>query len=512
MADLSKLSDGDLEALSKGDLKSVSDEGLQHLHDIHSQAQDTPKSSPGIGSAILSMIGKVGKAVDTYTGAPMRAGIGAAQNADSPGDILPNAASAFGKQFGADPETAPTGKAIVEKAGVPDTAIPPISPLLVAMNMMGKHPSYSDAAGVGMDFSANPLNFAGPAAKAVGKGAEMVGSVAPKIGDIVESMGAGSMADKLTAFSNERALKAGGAMAKDFKMINDKGLADDLGSFLMDNKLVTPMATVSKVADRIEAAKDVAGKTIGHILDTSDAAAAPKIDAQSIALHLSEDPEIKSLANIPGKEGTYKQVQNYLQTLYNNGHTLSLRDAQKLRQGVDDSINFNKRVPEMAGAQPYLYKIRDTLSQTMNDAVNAIDQFGLGSVPHGTVDRLKEANAAYSKLSTLGKIADTRIGALSSNRAVSLTDTMAGLTGAALGHSPMESAVIGAGMAGANKFGRTFGPSLMATGARAGASVVQAAPAALGAASKVLPAADAILQIPTTPESAITRRIAKQRK
>ncbi len=107
----------------------------------------------------------------------------------------------------------------------------------------------------------------------------------------------------------------------------------------------------------------------------------------------------------------------------------------------------------------------------------------------GEVDRLKEANAAYSKLAMLDRIAHNRVGALSSNRAISLTDTIAGAGAAALGHSPMGAAGMAAGAALANKAGRTFGNPLMAAGANAAAKGVEAAPGLLKAAPQgLLPA------------------------
>lgn len=399
--------------------------------------------APGIGERALGLLGSAAHGIDSVTGAPMRAAIGAAQNANEPGDILPDAWKAAKEQFANTDKEAPSGEQIAERAGVP-------------------HGTISKVAGFGMDMAANPLNFMGPVAKLGGKA----------IGGISNVTGA---AEKLKSFANEKALKAAGAMTKDFNMIHDKDMADSLGSFLLDNKMVTPLATVSKVAERLEEAKETAGKTIGHILDTSDAAHAPRLSASEIALSLSEDPEIAGLGKVPGKEGTARQINNYIETLYKNGDNLTLREAQKLRQGIDESINFNKKVPEMAGAQPYLYKMRDAISQKMNDAVNTLDSTTGGEA----VNRLKEANLAYSKLATLDKIAENRLGALSSNRAISLTDTMAGLAGAMAGHSPLQHAALGAGAALANKAGRTFGPGMMATGANALSQGIAAAPGML---------------------------------
>lgn len=434
------------------------------------------------GQKALGLLGKAANKIDSYTGAPMRAGIGAAQDADQPGDIPAVAFEAAKKQFGADPALAPTGKDIVKKAGVSDQDIEltTFGGGKVKMNPAG-------IAGFGMDVAANPLNFVGPAASLAGKAARTGGVALPAAADLASGAAKG-----LESFAHEKAVKAAGAMAKDFRMIKDKGMMDSLGSYLLDNKLVTPLSSVSKVAKNLEEAKDVAGKTIGHILDTSDAAMAPKISAREIALQLSEDPEIAGLAKIPGKEGTASQISNYLNTLYKNGEELSLRDAQRLRQGIDESINFNKRVPDMAGAQPYLYKMRDALSQKMNEAVNSLDL----AEGEESINRLREANQAYSKLATLERIAQNRVGALSANRAVSLTDTMAGLAGAGMAHgshSGAKTAAVGAAAALANKAARTYGNSVMATGARALAPAVEAAPGLISEGAAPAAAAQGLL-------------------
>lgn len=450
-----------------------------------------PPKPEELGKKSLGIIGTGLKAIDSVTGAPARAAIYAAQGANTPGDIPSEALKAAKGQFGNMRVEAPTGADIAERAGLSNEplvsketrgkvppgllAITKGTPIGFLANKLSEA-SPADIAGVGIDLAANPVNALGPAAKVAAKGAEL----------------AAPIAKGLSSFAHEKALKAAGAMTKDFRIINDKGMQDILGSFLLENDLVTPLSTVSKVGERLSAAKQIAGETIGHILDTADAGQTVRIKASDMAFALASDPEILALKNIPGKEATYKQVRRYISTLQKNGNELSLREAQKLRQGIDSSINFNKRVPDMAGAQPYLYKMRDALSKAMTDAVDAIDQgqpfvsnaprIGEAGAPTA-LGRLKEANLAYSKLAQLEKIADSRIGNIQSNRGISLTDTIAGAGGMALGHSPMGAATTGAGLALANKAGRTFGNPLMATGANKAAKVLKSAPEALSEVS-----------------------------
>lgn len=77
-------------------------------------ASQKPVEEPGMlskfGKKAVDTVVEVGNFVDSYTGAPTRAAIGALQNDESP-------LSAYVKQFGKDPRSAPTGKQIAAKAG-----------------------------------------------------------------------------------------------------------------------------------------------------------------------------------------------------------------------------------------------------------------------------------------------------------------------------------------------------------------------------------------------------------
>lgn len=272
-------------------------------------------------------------------------------------------------------------------------------------------------------------------------------------------------------FAEEKAFKAAGPMKKDFLKAQDAGRVNDYGRQLLDDGIVTPLASPAKIASRLQDAKSDAGDTIGTLLDSADQAGAPKVSASNIALDLSQDPSIAGLSKVPGKESIAGQVDRQLNTLYGNGDNLSLRDAQKLRQGIDDSINFNKRVPEMSGSQPYLYDMRDAVRGGMNDSINQLPNFA-------DKDALLTANRRYSNLSDLERMASNKEARDSVNRMFGLTDTIAGgagaETGAVIGHA---SGIPGAAKAGAitggaigaigNKLGRTYGNPLMATGADA---------------------------------------------
>lgn len=132
-----------------------------------------------LGDTAMEGLGSLGKKLDSYTGAPMRAGIFAAQEGKNP-------LSAAYQQFG-DSDSSPSGKDIVMRAGVTDVPVKSrgIQPKFVEEEeRRALGPAYdkykenaakvspADIAGFGMDMAADPtlmLQGAGKAIPAVGK-------------------------------------------------------------------------------------------------------------------------------------------------------------------------------------------------------------------------------------------------------------------------------------------------------------------------------------------------------
>lgn len=132
------------------------------------------KEQKGLIDRAIDGVVKFGKKVDSYTGAPVRSAINATIDGENP--LL-----AYGHQFGANPDNAPTGKLISEKLGVSD------EPFLNSMDPKEReaqkqefldssgYPDWiakpftkfadnlspSDVTGFGIDIAADPLNFFG---------------------------------------------------------------------------------------------------------------------------------------------------------------------------------------------------------------------------------------------------------------------------------------------------------------------------------------------------------------
>lgn len=147
---------------------------LQSLESEFSQPTE-PGLLSSIGDGALNALSSAGEFIDSYSGAPTRAAIGAAMTGNNP-------LTAFGSQFGEDPKLAPTGKEIAQVAGLSnETRTIPRNPMAVAdearafnrpVPTMTQTYSPADVAGVGIDLVADPLNFipVAPIASALTKG------------------------------------------------------------------------------------------------------------------------------------------------------------------------------------------------------------------------------------------------------------------------------------------------------------------------------------------------------
>lgn len=147
---------------------------------------------------IMETVGNIGKAIDTYTGAPARKALGETISSlqDQPGQLGPaleRGAKGLIGQFGASPESAPTGKEIASQLGASERPFEEIAPGLFPEQQIPGLPkkggflgsvSPAGAAGLGLDVLADPTNIVPGAVmlRGVGKGAGILGKAAIGVG------------------------------------------------------------------------------------------------------------------------------------------------------------------------------------------------------------------------------------------------------------------------------------------------------------------------------------------
>lgn len=195
------------------------------------------------GRGLLSGASAVGHFVDSYTGSPTRSAIGKLQ--DDMTDVG-GAVGAFAHQFGGNPEDAPTGKQIVQRAGVPDTALSDVFPSLYSAsgnNWTRKggylDPTASGVAGLGMDIAADPFVIGGPALKAAGAVSKIATPAVKAAGNIglkaADTMAGGGRVTALAEKTGNAARYAADSLvsSKDaIKRIFSPKQADDFGELV----------------------------------------------------------------------------------------------------------------------------------------------------------------------------------------------------------------------------------------------------------------------------------------
>jgi hypothetical protein len=183
-----------------------------------SQPAEGQSLETGMLSTLKSLgrgVAAVGRKVDSFTGAPARAAIGAMQDGKSP-------LAAFAGQFGEDPESAPTGKEIAAKAGLSTED----SIKLPLVGLTGERLKVSPAgmAGLGVDVFADPTIFipAGAISKVAGLGAKATGK-GLQVGAKMVDVGTGLPATKALNFAKGQKEAAKLALEKFFspKMADD---------------------------------------------------------------------------------------------------------------------------------------------------------------------------------------------------------------------------------------------------------------------------------------------------
>lgn len=384
----------------------------------------------------------------------------------------------------------PVSSAIGTGLGIGATALVPARAAASGASLAEK--SYRGAkAGAKLGFLANPGDTEGEMGLQLDdriKNAAMggaVGGAAPvALSGLAKGAGAvGRYARDKGALKATRAL--GRPKPTQAAKMSRSGQDLELGRELLDEKAIPLLGTPKRIATRVTKLKEKAGKEIGELIDS--AGDSKVVDAEEIADRILKSDEFNEMMNIPGMEATVSAIRKQAATLAKNGK-LTVKQAQKLRQGIDRSINFNKAAPDMRGAQEGLYQQRTAIRDAMDEGIGRLSD----SAPKGA---LKAANRRFGNLTAADDILEQEIARNQANRSVSLTDTISGGSGAVIGGmlggpaGATAGAVTGAAL---NKFGRSFGNSLQARGFnRAGkalegvarvADAVPAGSAAVGAA------------------------------
>lgn len=287
-----------------------------------------------------------------------------------------------------------------------------------------------------------------------------IGAVLGAGGQLVAE-GAGIAASKarevLRDYAAKKAFRATGREAvKKSEVLAKSGRDIEIGREMLDAGTVPVLGSTTRIAKRVAAAKEKADDVISKILESTGKGESV-FDSEAVAIKLLDMPELKTMRTTPGMEGVVRTIEDAAETLSKNGK-LTLEGANKLKRAIDKSINYNKKIPEMAGKQEGLFKTRTAVRDEMNELVNQMS-------PGKAKDQLLAANRKSGNLATAEEILEKELGREQRNRMFGLTDTIAAAGGLAIGDDPTEKAVYAAAIGLLNKGGRKFGNSIQARGA-----------------------------------------------
>lgn len=406
----------------------------------------------------LKNLETVGKAIDTYSGAPTRSAVMAGIKGENPLEAAKN-------QFGEDPAQAPTGEQIVGELGM-EEGLP------------------RSALGFGVDVLADPLNII-PISKL---------TKVSKIPGMVEKTPAA-----MKTFAEGKAIKQAGAMLKDFRKLMGKDATSDVGQFILKETVEmtddagrsvrVPIMSggddVVNVAEKSTALRNQLGAKIGKIYRTIDEKitnpefmkALPKEEAQKLwnarrfdpkkdildmYVHLGEVFEKK----IGGKKAMAK-IEEILGDISQRGNTLE--DSLELKGELDDLVNYNKRSDELPIVQEAILKARNFIRDKTNKYVDDVAE--LLSVEDGKA--LRDLNKRYGHAAQVSEIATDKVARQAANRMASSSDYGVGIGSAIAGLATAGpwGLFAGPGAALANKVARERGPGMLARGAELGSSV-----------------------------------------
>lgn len=443
---------------------------LQTLRDHHdsfdSYARGAADNLNAFGATIAGTVGQVARKVDQYTGAPVRAAIGAAQEGKPIGE-------AFTNQFLREPETAPSGKDIAARAGFStepmfDTGF------YTAPNQTLKV-SPAGAAGAIVETVADPTLWI--PGRAIGKGVELAGaaaeSLAPKIANSFAHI-AEERAVKATTGQNVRALRdiAGTAAQSSGDIKRAQASIDKAGRTILDENLLSPFDRSESLAPKLAGAKRAAGEKIGEIGKAIDERVPNAVSTQNIATEIAKYadsfPDTPTGAKL--KDRLYEKAAEY-----ENLKGISFSDAQfeknqfKYKHGESDALISNQDISN---------KLQSIISKEMENTASTLAETGDESLK-ALLSSYGEAKGKYRTFKLTGDAATDRSIKNLSNRFISPSDYgiggIATVAGAMTGGT-IPAVIGGMTMAAVNKVLRERGSAFAARAADAISETIKANP------------------------------------
>lgn len=322
----------------------------------------------------------------------------------------------------------------------------------------------------------------------------LIGGGLEKTGQVLKSM-----APKFKSASNFLTTSAIGAQKGDFKRLLRKDELDEVAEFARKHGLGKNLESAYVKSQEM---LDDAGPKISQIYKSAQAQvndpnflkslkpeqAKTLLDSElmpkKIAKEIYEDLSKEWTGKAGGKQ-VLNRVATELDELKGLGKVTDIDQLLKFRRSVDDLINFDKPIKDMAGGQEALASIRRAVQKKIDNRIDALDKVVGGD----SLKALKDLNRTYKNASTIQKISQAAKAGDEAKMALGLPELIAGGAlgaGSAVYNQDSGPESIAKGLLGAValKGARKFGPGL-------------AAPV-IGAMSRPAEAVGGFLQSPAT--------------
>lgn len=444
--------------------------------------------------------------LESYTGAPTRQAISSLVDTKNPIE----AAKSFKSAWGEDPNKAIGQRGLREKLGLPDVSFKDALELpergakeLMASGLglispeMGKAARSAPTGISPISLAAKTwpksVQDASATDTAVGMAADwsnalqtgLISKAGSKIKQLAPALEAASKpltaaAKSLESWADMRAIKSLGAKKGQFAKLIKEGKVGPVGERLFSEGLVDAISTPKRMYERLDTRLSEIGSKLKEPLQrVFDAAGDYKVDMQNFASEIARELDLESLkaAGAKGKQIASK-IEAEIVDLAERG-SMSLPEMWESRSAIDNLLKKyykgSRASADWDESAQALFHIRNRMRDFVVGAADKIP----GAEP------LRGELRKYHELSLAKDIAEKEMAAEMANRAISLTDTIAGVGGAAIKPGlgaglglatggDAESAFWG-GLAGAglNKGLRTFGPGTSAVTAKKAAGLLR---------------------------------------
>jgi hypothetical protein len=299
----------------------------------------------------------------------------------------------------------------------------------------------------------------------VGAGVQLAAEGIPYVGGKIARI-PGNLIKK----AEERAFKSAGAMLKDYRKAGNPERVEEIGRFMLDNKLTRPGMTVADVAEESTTLRNTIGQKIGDAYERAKSALSgvdlpeANLDPKKLADEFMSDFAV-SQKGMPGASARIRSVQSVVDDLKELPGDGGFSAVNEFRQNLDDLLYAHDKTPgTLPETKQGMQEFRKWIDTRVDKAIDAIDRATGGQVSK----ELPQLNRQYGVASEVAKISKDQAFRQNANRFFSPSDWASAGTGAVIGastgddiESKVKGAIAGATLGAVNKARRKYGTPLV---------------------------------------------------